>query len=240
MKIGTKIVASFALGVLMLTLIGLACYQSTNELITASRKENRTSQVLSKIEDLGSQLQNAENGQRGYIITGEKIYLEPYRMALTVLEKRIKELKNLTSDNPNQQRRLNILEPRVKNRLAILLEGIDLRRNQGFEAAQDFIVRGRGNQVMSSIRELTDEMVAEEQMLLKQRSRKAQVAATATLNIIIYGIPISVILKTILGILLTRNISKSLAEVVQVAARLGDGDFPLLCQVRIGTMKLAC
>ncbi len=77
LKIGTKIGASFGLGLAFLTVIGLMSYQSTNELIENSRKEKHTYQVLGQLEDLTSQMKNVETGQRGYLITGEERYLEP-------------------------------------------------------------------------------------------------------------------------------------------------------------------
>lgn len=227
LKIGTKIGAAFALGLLMLTLMGLICYLSTNELISTSRKENHTYLVLSKIEDLNSKLQSAETGQRGYIITGENIYLQPYESALPVLKQRISELRNLTLDNPNQQKRLDALEPLLTSRVGVLEEGINLRQNQGFTAARDFLITGQGLRLMNNIRRITSEMVALERQLLEKRSQRAQLAATATINAIIYGVPISIVILAVLGFLLTRSISKPLGEVAKVAARLGEGDFSL-------------
>ncbi len=97
LKIGTKIGVSFALSLATLTTIGLISYQSTNDLIETSRKETHTYQVLSQLEDLNLQLTNAETGQRGYIITGEQRYLEPYNAAIQLLNQKVQGTSKVNS-----------------------------------------------------------------------------------------------------------------------------------------------
>ena len=176
LKIGTKIGFGFAMSVALLTTIGLISYQSTNKLIETSRREKHTYQVLSQLEELSSQVTNAETGQRGYIITGEQRYLEPLQAAIQVLQPKVKELRRLTADNPNQQRQLDILELLINKKLAELQQTIELRQNQGFEAAQKLIRTGEGKELMAEIRKAIQAMQIEEDTLLKQRSRKAQAA----------------------------------------------------------------
>ena len=52
---------------------------------------------------------DAETGQRGYLLTGDETYLEPYRAAIKNVDQTVARLKNLTSDNPNQQKRIQAL-----------------------------------------------------------------------------------------------------------------------------------
>ncbi|MEH2463759.1 response regulator [Nostoc sp.] len=224
LKIGNKIGISFALSLATLTTIGLISYQSTNDLIETSVNENHTYQVLSQLEDLNLQLTNAETGQRGYVITGKQSYLEPYNAAINVLDQKVNELQRLTADNPNQQRRLDILQPLIANKLAELKETIDLRQNQSFEASQKVVLTDQGKQVMGEIRKVILAMENEENLLLKQRSQRAQAASKKTLASIIYSIPLFSLILALIGFILTRHISVPLKRVSESAEKLADGN----------------
>ncbi|MEH2414083.1 response regulator [Nostoc sp.] len=224
LKIGTKIAVSFALSLATLTTIGLISYQSTNDLIETSRQENHTYQVLSQLEDLNLQLTNAETGQRGYIITGEQRYLEPYNAAIQVLNQKFNELQRLTADNPNQQNRLDILEPLLTERMAVMKNVIELRRSQSVELAQKAILTDQGKQLMDKIQKIIQAMKTEENTLLKQRSNKAKAAAQQTIAIIVYSIPLFALILALIGYALTRNISVPLKQVSDLAQKLADGD----------------
>ncbi|AVH70402.1 response regulator [Nostoc sp. 'Lobaria pulmonaria (5183) cyanobiont'] len=223
LKIGTKIGASFALSLATLATIGLISYQSTNQLIETSSKETHTYKVLSQLEDLNLQLTNAETGQRGYVLTGEQRYLEPYNAAIQVLDQKLKVLQNLTADNPKQQQQLDILQPLITQKLDELKETIDLRQNQGFEASVKVVLTDRGKQLMSEIRKVIQTMEHEENTLLKQRSEKAQAAARQTLASIVYSIPLFSLLLALIGFALTRHISVPLKRVSDLAQKVADG-----------------
>jgi hypothetical protein len=224
LKIGTKIGASFALSLAILSTIGLISYQNTNELIQTSRKERHTYQVLSQLEDLNAQLTNAETGQRGYLITGEQRYLEPYKAAIDVVDQKVKEIEKLTADKPTQQRQLGILQPLIAKKLAELKQTIALRQNQGLEAAQKVVMTDEGNQLMTEIRQIIQRMENEENTLLKQRSQKAQIVSQQTLATIIYSIPLYALLLTLIGFALSRHISAPLKQVSDLAEKVADGD----------------
>ncbi|WP_341527972.1 response regulator [Nostoc sp. UHCC 0302] len=224
LKIGTKIGASFALSLAILSTIGLISYQNTNELIQTSHKEKHTYQVLSQLEDLNAQLTNAETGQRGYLITGEQRYLEPYKAAIDVVDQKVKGIEKLTADNPNQQRQLGILQPLVAKKLAELKQTIALRQNQGLEAAQKVVMTDEGNQLMTEIRQIIQRMENEENALLKQRSQKAQIVSQQTLATIIYSIPLYALLLALIGFALSRHISAPLKQVSDLAEKVADGD----------------
>ncbi|MEA5623121.1 response regulator [Nostoc sp. UHCC 0251] len=224
LKIGTKIGISFALSLATLTIIGLISYQSTNELIENSRQESHTYEVLSQLEELNLQLTNAETGQRGYIITGEQRYLEPYNAAIQVLNQKVKELQKLTADNPNQQNRLDILQPLLNERMAVMKNVIDLRQRQGLEASQNAVLTDQGKQMMDNIQKLIQAMKTEENALLKQRSQRAQVAGQKTIASIVYSIPLFSLILALIGFALTRHISVPLKQVSDLAERMADGD----------------
>jgi signal transduction histidine kinase len=153
-----------------------------------------TGEVLEKLETVSSNLKDAETGQRGYIVTGQERYLKPYITALAKVKPEIQELKRLTVDSPNQQRRLNTLEPLTQEKFAELDQTINLRRDKGFEAAQQVVLTDQGKQVMDKIRTLIQEMEKEERQQQEQSLKQAQTNTQKDTLISTTGILLSFIL----------------------------------------------
>src|SRR5712691_6864180 len=104
-NVGTKIGVGYGLALAILVTIGSVTYLSISKLTDTSERVAHTHKVLENLAGLIQALSDAETGQRGFIITGEEPYLEPYQAGLSVIDQNIREVRNLTKDNPNQQRR---------------------------------------------------------------------------------------------------------------------------------------
>src|SRR5438445_12600723 len=100
--------------------------------------------------------------KRGYPLTGNEAYLEPHRGAITSINRTMGQLKDFTSDNPNQRKRLQALEPLVEKKLAELQTTINLRKSKGLAAANIVVLAGSGKQWMDQIRVVLAEMADEE------------------------------------------------------------------------------
>jgi signal transduction histidine kinase len=198
MKSMSQKVLLFSFGVLVLALIANAsiAYRATLWMIENQRWVAHTQEVMLELAAVLSAVQDAETGQRGYIITGSPPYLEPYRRALGVVDEHLAALQRLTADNPRQQARLRTLEPRIAARLRILGENVELRRTAGWEAAREAVASGRGRQEMDAIRGLVAQMTAEERGLLGLRlaeslaSGRRALATFTFANLLLLGLTI--------------------------------------------------
>lgn len=226
-SVGRKIGGGYGLGLIILLLIGITSYQSTNRFIETSESTVHTYKVLTKLQNILSLLKDAETGQRGYIITGKDSYLEPYQNAIKELSGEINELKTLTADNANQQRRLDTLDSLSKSKLAELQETIDIRKNQGFEPAREVVVSDKGKKFMDDARKVLSEMELEENQLLKIRRDAALASSNSSTSIIIYGIPFSILLLALVGFFISRDITVPLKEVSDAAAKIASGDLAI-------------
>ncbi|MGI8502461.1 MAG: response regulator, partial [Hassallia sp.] len=194
------------------------------ETVETSRLQTHTYEVLINLENFLSTLKDAETGQRGYLITGSEDYLQPYNAAIPVIDKKITELRRLTADNPSQQRRLDAVESLTQKRIARLKEVIEIRKTQGVARISQPLVIDQGKMIMDNIRRVVSEIETEELRLLKQRSAAAE-AATRQMNYsIAFGIPLYLLLLTLIAFFLNRNISRPLEEVSQVAEKIAAGD----------------
>ncbi len=223
-SVGTKIGSGFALALAIMLIIGAVSYRSTTGFIQSAESVTHTHLVLQKLESLLSKFKDAETGQRGYVLTGEERYLEPYNGAMEGIDSLLKELRKLTADNSNQQRRLDALEPLGANKFAELKETIDLRKSKGLEAAISVVLTDKGKKVMDEIRKVITDMESEENDLLKQRSEQENARARATELTIIIGTALAFVLLALAGFLITRNISGPLREISDAAAKIAGGD----------------
>ena len=129
-KMGNRLVlAGFVIATAILVFVGWLSYRNTARFAEAAQWREHTYEVLNSLDKALGQLSDAETGQRGYLLTGKEAYLEPYRAAIKDADQTIGSLKSLTSDNQNQQKRIQNLEPLVARKLAELQRTIDLRKN---------------------------------------------------------------------------------------------------------------
>jgi CHASE3 domain sensor protein len=214
LTVAKRLVAGFGLAAFTLVVIAVVCYRNANLLIDTERWVAHTHQVRTELADLLSQLKDAETGQRGYIIAGQESYLEPYKAGLAAIKLTTADLKNLTSDNPNQQRRLTAITPLIESKLSELKETIELRRDQGFDAALKIILANAGKTYMDQIRSIVAEADQEEQSLLQKRSEEARASADTTLMIIVWGGLLGAVVVAGIGWLTSRSLSDQIGTAV--------------------------
>ena len=223
-NVGTKIGAGFGLALAIFLIVGTVSYRSTTQLIEASDARRRTYDVLAQVAEVRSLLTQVQAGQRGYVITGEDVYLEPYQSALTGLDQAVREIRSLTAANARQQRRLDTLEPLIKTRLTLSREAIEVRRTKGLQAAARIVGVGEGEANMAEIRKVLGEMRSEEDELLQQRVRQAQADAQNAKWTIVLGTFTALLLAALAGFMITRNIAGPLQNLTAVAERITVGD----------------
>jgi methyl-accepting chemotaxis protein len=211
---GKRIAAGFAVSTLLLLCIGIIAYRSIDVITSTSYWVAHTHEVLEHINGTVSAVKDAETGQRGFVITGDDVFLAPYRDGLTKARRELQELRRLTQDNPHQQKNLDRLEPLVASRLEVMAHLIDVRRQGGFEAAAKLIAAGDGNRIMEGIRELTTAMDNEERTLLQQRAEDVENAARNGKWTIVIGTVASLIFVTLTGFYLVRSLTDLIGTAV--------------------------
>jgi CHASE3 domain sensor protein len=109
-------------------------------------------------------LGDAESGERGFVITNNTSYLEPYEAAEKALPVALQRLRQLTSDNRDQQNNLDVLEALIERRLDRLRRGLE-----DFQKQHQIQVIPAGKDLMNEVREKFDEFMGIENSLLAQR-----------------------------------------------------------------------
>jgi methyl-accepting chemotaxis protein len=212
--VGRKLIAAFGVATLTVAVIAFVSYRAASRLIENDAWVTHTHQVRTELADLLSELKDTETGQRGYIISGEESYLAPYQSGLAAIAGTLSDVRRLTSDNPDQQRRLTALAPLIDAKLAELKQTIDLRRTQGFDAATKVVLTNAGKTTMDQIRALVAEADQEEQTLLKQRSDEARASVDLTTGIILWGGLAGILVVAAIGWFITRSLSQQIGSAV--------------------------
>jgi len=170
---------------------------------------SHTHEVLGKLEQVLSTLKDAETGQRGYLLTGEVTYLEPYEQAAVRLQAQITQLGQLTIDNPTQTAHVLKLEQLANTRMAILRRGIDAfraerERGRAFAMARRAVAED-GKDVMDRIRDEIGGMQEAERSLLKRREHISRVNGRSALVSTIVALVLGLSLVAMVIWLFARN-----------------------------------
>ena len=222
--IGIKMACGYLAAGVFLLVIGVFSYVSVNRIDNTTHWVDHTYQVITTVNQVTITLLNAETGQRGYIITGDVSYLEPYNGAQASLDSEIKTLRDLTSDNPTQQQNIDVLQTLVADKMAVLTTTVQVRTTQGFEAAQTIVLTGTGKTIMDNIRTTITGIVNTEQTLLATRLASQVTTVNTTRIVIIAGAIMAILAMIAIGILLIRDITKPIRELSELSRRIGGGD----------------
>lgn len=212
--VGRRLVAGFGLSALTLVLVGVISYRNAYLLIESDGWVEHSHLVRITLSNLISELKDAETGQRGYLLTGDEGYLEPYKSALGSISSTLADLHKFTADNADQQRLLAGLSQPVDNKLAELKQTIDLRRTQGLDAALKLVETNVGKTYMDEVRAIVSQADQEERDLLKRRADEAHASADLTQMIILWGGVIGTLAVCAIGWLITRSLSEQIGSAV--------------------------
>lgn len=125
--------------------------------------------VLASLQAIQEDLLNLETGQRGYLITGQEIYLDPYYEGKRRINSDLERFVILTKDNPTQQESFKILRPLIIERIETLDHNLSLRREGNISGVIASVSEGKGLQKMEEIRDRLHKMEDHEGGLLRQR-----------------------------------------------------------------------
>jgi signal transduction histidine kinase len=146
---------------------------------------DHTQEVRLAISRLETTLMRAQSAQRGYIVTGDPVFLKPLDDAAVAWRRDVDRLAELTSDNPDQQRAIAELDETMQRRFVELRATARTRAEEGFEAAAPDVERDVAQTPTRKLLALTARMDATETRLMAERRRRAQMFNVAALAALI-------------------------------------------------------
>lgn len=197
----------FIVGTVLLLSLSVYSYLRINSLMKSATMVNHTNVVKLELESLFSELKDAESSQRGYLLTGHEAFLNQYRQTLINVERRTKRLDSLTDDNYSQRVNTNALKVLLDKRIRFM-NGI-VRDHQGKIDTQRWL---KGRTLMDNLRKQVDKMMAEEDLLLRIRTKSLtkESSITPLLTIFLIICSILVLIMSYYGINMELKISNAL------------------------------
>ena len=173
MKATHKIVASLAAAALLVALGVAVSFWAFRQIEEAAEARKHTYALIIRADDLLSELRDAETGQRGYSLTGDEVFLEPYLAVRDGLGGHLEELRQHTLISA-AQKHLDTLAPLIDAKLAEMSHVIELRRNHDMTAVLAAEGSGQGKRLMDSIRAEMNSFTRIEENALAQNEAEFQ------------------------------------------------------------------
>ena len=185
---------------------------------------NHTHEVIHHSERFLSSLKDIETGQRGYLLTNDTSYLQPYYTGLSASEAYFKKLKELTKDNPQQQERLALINEKIEVKLAELFQTIELVKNNGDNNEAIAVVKdNKGKQYMESLRRLLTEFDNEEKLLLEQRNGDFKASSAKIETLILVQLIFFCFLAIFVLLFLNKNLFQPLKVLLNSTKKTEEG-----------------
>lgn len=148
-------------------------YENLVNVYDINNSVNKTNKVTDELDRTLIGLLNSESGQRGFLITGDGAFLEPYKASLPTIDQHIKNIQQLTRGNSSIQKNSVLLAQKSKEIQTLFVQEINARKENGFNPAQASVADGTGRKKMNEIKKIITAMENEEYRLLAVRENQA-------------------------------------------------------------------
>ncbi|MCH5719680.1 CHASE3 domain-containing protein [Niabella hibiscisoli] len=238
-KLIRKLQVGFGISLLILLLSSSASYISIKEQINSRTQVMHTQRTMRSANQILMDLQNAETGLRGFLLTGTYSFLDPYYQSVKSLPTALEKARNLVQDNPQQVERVDSIHVLVDSSLH-LLERLIALKNEGTIIRVDQLVRGK--QIMDACRTMIARFTDVESALLQVRNEKMHRSSNTTSIFIVAAALISIFITLYFYLQIREefkkreqmqkalkqkdeDISKRLNIIQHIAQKISSGDF---------------
>jgi len=215
LTVGQQIAAGYASVIVIMVLLSVLGLRANHRFMESSHLVAHSYQVMALLEAIPANMRAAEMGTRGFVITGQDSFLEPFKEGEANIHKVLEELRQKLSDNPEQLRRLAGLRPGLEARLEEMRSVIATRRERGFEAAQPLILNAKTQEVVRELRARVTEMEAVEEQLLQERDQVAKEDARFLDLLSQLGVGALLIVIVGTGVYITRGLRRQIGMAVE-------------------------
>ncbi|WP_456716941.1 CHASE3 domain-containing protein [Bradyrhizobium sp. USDA 4353] len=226
MKTSRKLGAGFLLTIIVSVVASFITWQNLSTLAQNNGWTVHTYQVIDQTKALVSAMVDAETGVRGFLVGGTDNFLEPYNNSDVAFKKALTEVKQLTSDNPVQQRRFDeIAKAAAGWRQDVAEKEIALMRNpQTVQDGRKLEASGAGKKYMDGLRALVKEAIDMEASLLQTRADAAEAALASSKMAIMTGSVLMALIAVISLLVLNSAVTRGITSMTAAMGRLANND----------------
>ncbi|MCJ2113536.1 CHASE3 domain-containing protein [Methylobacterium sp. E-025] len=226
LRLMTKLLLVFAVIIGAAGLAALVSWRGLGSVEEAQRWRDHTYRVLEQVEALTTAMVNQETGLRGYLLSAEPSFLEPYRAGTKAYADALARIRAMVSDNPAQLQRLGALDQDAQAwHDGIAEREIALMRDEPTRGqARQLAISGAGKAAMDRLRLKAAEIATIERSLLDDRARIAEAAGAGSRQAVLVGL-LAMLAAAAMGALLVNwAVSRPIRAITDLMGRLARGD----------------
>ena len=232
-RIPPHVTLGFVVGVLAVVVSGASALRALNLQAQHADAANADSQLVNELELVLSVVKDAETGQRGFLLTGDQSYAEPFTQAREVAQTRLAGLTHLVADNPFQRARLVELRLLTNGKLDELTTTVNLKQAGDDAGAMAVVRTDKGKVLMDQIRNLVSSMQQEQASIAAASTAAWEAARENTRLAVLLGSGLLLLLFGAAAIITVRELIQRDRE---VWLRLGEAS---IAQAMTGDKHLA-
>lgn len=149
-----RVTLAFAVAAVLLLAVGVITSWGFRRIVSARSERQEAVTVRDRLTRLLVHLQDAETGQRGFLLTGRDPYLKTFQTGSGQVRLDLDTLVELVAPDSDAAARAQLLTPAIEAKLSELTETINLRRTNGLDAALQVVLTDRGRLLMDSVRQV--------------------------------------------------------------------------------------
>lgn len=224
-----KLVVSFFFPITLMLIVAFSGHQNTRTIVEDNHWVAHTHKAIARAQELLYLVVEMETAQRGYLITGDPVFLEPYHVSLDVWPQKIQTLATQVSDNPPQVERLNRIDDIHNEWLEGAGEKEIMQRNlvNSGEAEMQSVVyliqQQTGKQLIDQVRKEIVQFIDIEEQLILIRVAKSDRSAAQTRYVLIAGTMFSVFISLLVATWSSKRINRRLHTLLQAANQVAAG-----------------
>lgn len=203
LSVNRNLLIGFGVSIIILIITSGASLISITNLLDSAKKVTHSNEVANQVDEILITMVDAETGQRGFLLTNDEVFLEPYNRSANVINNKLQNINELVNDNPEQLNNAMVLQKMITNRFSMLAKLINGKRANE-PLSQDGLKNGK--LFMDSIRAIVSTMKTTEKSLLFQRTESMNKFAASTPLFIIIAALLSLIITVIFYLKIRKDI----------------------------------
>lgn len=232
-SIKKKVLISFSIPVLLMLLVSVSVYKNTQSMVEDASWVEHTHKAIARAQELLTMVVDMETGKRGFLITGDEVFLEPFNWSLPIWDEKISTLAQQVSDNPPQVELLWEIDALHKLWLQeAATKEIEQRRlvREG-QADMGVIIqlvqKQTGKSIIDEIRRKVDTFIKVEEALIQIRTVKSADSASQTSLVLILGTVVSALISVFVAFWSSARVKRRLDTLLHATHDVGMGELAL-------------
>lgn len=225
MKIGPKI-GSIAGGVFFILLLtGYSSFVCVQDLIDSNKTALKTAKTLRELENLLGRVADFESNGRGYVLSGDRDFIQLNEASLKEVEDSISTLNELTKDEPERAKNLAELLPLVQSKVEFSKSLMNTMRLKGSAEAIALFKTERGRMLMDEIRHKVSDRVAFEEEVLQKQLANSRSTANSTFFSTISGSVLALVFVSLWSFIIVQGLLNPIQRLGRAMEKVGAGRF---------------